>query len=196
MRFCVKDGEIKNLPVNGNKVVIGQAEDLKKLGNFQCGDMAYFANCENKWFLDPDGKWMPASGNKPTEGALTIQPMKGTDVVFEHTVSDLQTGVFVGTAKIEGTLSYVSTGALPDLWGAGHFLALQFGGTAFERAEHIWVGLDPTQGSGLADVIHDDERAGVFKITNTLQRFKAIVDYGNYTEAYDLDLSGLTLAAE
>lgn len=127
-------------------------------------------------------------------GLLTVGPMDADAQVWGHTISDLQEGVMVGEDKILGTLKYVSTGTLATDWGAGNFMALQFGGDAFDNAQHIWVGLDPSAGSGLQDVLPDPEKSGVFKVTSKAQKFKVIVDFGTYTETRDYDLSGLTLA--
>ena len=141
-------------------------------------------------FYVKDGKLFPIE-------YLEVTAMDADKTVFEHAVSDLQTGLFVGHEKIVGTLNYVSTGALPAVWGAGHFMALQFGGSAFEKAKHIWVGMDPTGGSGLVDVIEDPDKSGVFKVTNTIQNFVAVIDYGGgYTKTLTFDLSGLTLGAQ
>ena len=138
-------------------------------------------------FYKKDGKLFPVEH-------LSVAPMAGTDTVFGHTVSDLQENVFVGNGKIVGNLKYVSSGALATDWGAGNFLALQFSGGAFTNAKHIYVGLNPTVGSGLVDVIADPDRNGVFKVTNKIQEFTVVIDYGEYSETLVFDLSGLTLA--
>ena len=141
-------------------------------------------------FYKRDGKLYPIE-------KLTVAPIASDATVFGHTVSDLQTGLFVGRGQIVGTLKNVTTGALPAEWGAGNFMALQFGGEAFDKAQHIYVGMDPTAGFGLVDVIADPDKSGVFKVTNKIQNFVAVIDYGNgYTETLTFDLSGLTLATE
>ena len=57
---------------------------------------------------------------------VTVEAEEGSTVVFGHTVSDMQTDITVEGDAIYGTLHYVATGALPDVWGAGHFLTLKF----------------------------------------------------------------------
>ena len=140
-------------------------------------------------FYLKDGKLFPIEH-------LTVNPMAGTDTVFGHTVSGLQTGLFVGNGKIVGTLLYVSSGTLATDWGAGNFMALKFDGDAFAHAKHIYVGLNPSMSSGLVDVIADPDKNGVFKVTNKVQNFVVVVDYGTYSETMEYDLSGLTLNAE
>lgn len=140
-------------------------------------------------FILKDGKLFPSEH-------LTVNPMAGTDTVFGHTVSDLQDGLFVGNGKMAGTLKYVSTGALATDWGAGNFMALKFDGDAFAHAKHIYVGMNPTVSFGLVDVMPDPDRTGVFKVTNKIQEFVAVIDYGTYSETLTFDLSGLTLNAE
>ena len=141
-------------------------------------------------FYLKDGKLFPLE-------ALTVEPMAGTETVFGYTVSDLQTDVFVGHNKIVGTLKKITSGSLPAVWGDGNFIALKFSGSAFDKAKHIYVGMNPTAGFGLVDVSEDPDRAGVFKVTNKLQEFVAVLDYGNgLTETITFDLDGLTLETE
>lgn len=107
----------------------------------------------------------------------------------------MQTDLFAGNGKIVGTLSKVTSGALVDTWGEGHFMALKFDGPAFQNAKGIFVGMEPSVSSGLANVLKDPDRSGVFKVTNKIQYFKIVVDYGAFTKTYLYDLSGLTLAS-
>lgn len=127
---------------------------------------------------------------------ITVAAMEPTDTLFGHTVSDLQTDLFAGNGKIVGTLKKVTTGALATDWGAGHFMALKFGGSAFNNAKAIYVGLEPSVSSGLANVLPDPDRNGAFKVTNKIQNFKIVVDYGTHKKTYLYDLSGLTLSNE
>ena len=125
---------------------------------------------------------------------LTVAPVAGTSTIFGHTVSDLQTDLFAGNGKIVGTLKKVTTGSLATTWGEGYFMALQFDGPAFEKAINILVGMEPSVSSGLANILTDPDRNGVFKVTNKIQYFKIVVDYGSHAETYLYDLSGLTLS--
>lgn len=125
---------------------------------------------------------------------FTVQPMAASESIFGHDVSDLQTDLFAGNGKIVGTLKKVTTGALATTWGPGHFMALQFDGPAFKNAIGIYVGMEPSVSSGLANVLTDPDRNGTFKVTNKIQYFKVVIDYGLHAETYLYDLSGLTLA--
>lgn len=119
--------------------------------------------------------------------------------MFGHTVSDLQTGVAVsGTAstgfKITGTLHETTTGALPEYWGAGYFLALKFS-DADPHAESLKAGLDPSEGSGLLEL--DEDMNGVWKITDKdEQKFVTLVSDGSTGNATrtEYDLSDLVLS--
>ena len=144
---------------------------------------------------DPDSIYVATVVDEGGTPDLTIKALPNTVDLWGNDSDDLQTGIMVGDGKILGSLKYLSTGALATDWGAGNFLALQFGGDAFDNAEHIYVGVDPSAGSGLMDIISDPDRASVTKITDKNgQKFKVIVDYGTYTEVKTFDLSGLTLA--
>lgn len=129
--------------------------------------------------------------------SATLSPESGTSTVFGHTVSDLQTDVAVNatTNKITGTLNYVDSGALATDWGEGYFLVLKWSGLD-EHTDKLWVGLNPSEGSGLIECFDDPDRNGVFKITDKdKQKFVLIQGaegYGNTRQTFDL--SGLTLA--
>ena len=105
----------------------------------------------------------------------------------------MQSGISVSDNAITGTLKYLSSGQLVTDWGAGNFLALKFSGTD-PRATSVKVGLAPSEGSGLVELIDDPDQNGVFKITNKdVQKFKVVVSDGTNTTVQTFDLSGLTV---
>lgn len=78
-------------------------------------------------------------------------------------------------------------------WGAGNFLALKFSDIP-ATATSVKVGLEPSQGSGLVELINDPDKNGVFKITNKfVQKFKVVTTDGTETTEQLFDLSGLTI---
>ena len=82
------------------------------------------------------------------------------------------------------------------VWGEGNFLALQFDDWD-ETADHVYVGLDPSYGSGLVDVINDPDKNGVWKITDKdAQRFIVKVTKGTDQRVKSYNLSGLTLQSD
>lgn len=99
------------------------------------------------------------------------------------------------TNKITGTLKYVDSGALAQDWGEGYFLVLKWSNLDAHTSK-LYVGLNPSEGSGLVECFEDADRNGVFKITNKdAQKFVLIqkaTGYGDTKQEYDL--SGLTLA--
>lgn len=116
-------------------------------------------------------------------------------VLFDTPVADIQDGVMVSGGGITGTLKYLSdpTNPLVAHWGEGNFLALKF--TDFVAGlTSVKVGLDPSEGSGLVEIIDDPDRNGVFKITNNIQQnFKVVATDGNKTVTETYDLAGLVL---
>lgn len=87
----------------------------------------------------------------------------------------MQTDVVVTGNKITGTLKKLTTGPLPDYWGEGYFIALDF--TNIPDGATVLVGLDPTQGSGYLPL--DEDHNGVFKITDKdAQTFNVITEKG------------------
>ena len=117
-------------------------------------------------------------------------------------MSDLQTDVAVNGNKITGTLKYVSEGQLPSAFGAGNFLVLKWSDID-THATSLKVGLVPSEGTGLVEVIDDPDANGAFKITDKDgQRFVMLSSAGGYgTSGYSdllqkFDLSGLVLEEE
>lgn len=110
----------------------------------------------------------------------------------------MQTSLAVNNGAITGTLKYLSgSNAITDVWGEGNFMCLDFNSTDFSDLTSVLVGLDPSQGSGLVEIIDDPDKNGVFKITNKdTQVFKIVAtDSDNNTSTVTYDLSGLTLEA-
>ena len=135
----------------------------------------------------PDHDGSPISDLAP----LTVAGKQGSATIFGHTVSTLQTGVSVADGRISGTLKYVSSGSLPDVWGAGNFLALDFS-NADESATAHFVGLSPSKGSGLVQL--DSDMDAAFKIADPAVQTLLVIssnDAGSTTKTYDL--SGLVL---
>lgn len=64
-----------------------------------------------------------------------------------------------------GTIKYLSSGSLVDTYGAGNFMALRFKDIP-EDATSVKVGMDPSEGTGLVELIDDPDKNGAFKITN------------------------------
>ena len=125
---------------------------------------------------------------------LTVGAEAGTTVVFGTSVSDIQSDVAISANNnITGTLKYIDSGEIADYWGAGNFIALKFTNLDPD-ATSVKVGLDPSEGSGLVEIINDPDKNGVFKITNKdTQVFKVVQTNGAKTHVQTFDLSGLVL---
>ena len=78
----------------------------------------------------------------------------------------MQSDVVVSDTAITGTLEYIENFAESGpLAGDGYYLALKFSNID-DRATSVMVGLDPSQGSGMAELITDPDKNGVWKITD------------------------------
>lgn len=108
----------------------------------------------------------------------------------------MQTGVTVDNTnlKITGSLNFIEGGLAQSgpLAGDGYFMALEFDDFPAD-ATHIKVGMYPSYGSGLVDVIDDPDRNGVFKVHDTNQKFAVETTDGEETVIKYYDLSGLSL---
>ena len=114
--------------------------------------------------------------------------------VFEIPVSDIQkSDVAVTGNNIAGTLKFMTEGALAEHWGEGNFLVLKLSNIP-AGATSVKVGLDPSMGSGLVEIINDPDKNGAFKITNkNNQKFVVQTTVGEKVTTEYYNLSGLTL---
>ena len=118
----------------------------------------------------------------------------GDVTLFGTKVSDMQEDVVVGDDEIVGTLKYLDSGDLVTTWGAGNFMALNFVDNDFSKYSSVRVGMDPSQSSGLVEIINDPDKNGVFKVTNKdTQVFKIVSTDAETGEinTQTFDLSGL-----
>ena len=139
-------------------------------------------NC-NRWY-------------KPLKG-VTVEAEDGSTEIFGTLTSDIQSDVDVTGEAITGTLHYIDEGALATDWGAGNFLVLKFSAEDWNDYTSVKVGLTPSEGSGLVEVINDPDKNGVFKITDkATQKFTVVATDGEYTRTTYYDLSGLTVESE
>lgn len=99
---------------------------------------------------------------------------------------------------VTGTIKYFDTpGAIVDYWGAGNFLAFKISGID-SNATSCKVGLYPSEGTGLVEIIDDPDKNGIAKLSTTLkQKFKVVqTDAAGHKNIQLFDLSGLTLEKE
>ena len=129
---------------------------------------------------------------------VKIAPEDPTVELFDTLVSDMQTGVSVANKKITGTLHFIEGGLATSgpLAGDGNFLALKFSAADWSKFTSVKVGLDPSAGTGLVEIINDPDKNGVFKIADVDQVFKVVATDGIDTTTTVYDLSGLTLETE
>lgn len=121
----------------------------------------------------------------------------GSTVLFGKAVSDLQENVIVADGAITGTLKYVtgytefsSDPALQE----GNYLAVNLANNDYSQFSSVRIGLDPSAGSGLVEIIEDPDKNGVFRISNTSQKFKIVsTSVDGIVNTQEFDLSGLTL---
>lgn len=106
----------------------------------------------------------------------------------------MQENIEIADGKITGTLKFIEGGIAQSgpLAGDGNFLALQFSDIPAD-ATSVKVGLNPSQGTGLVELLGDPDLNGVFKITdNETQVFMIVITTPRGTETITYDLSELT----
>lgn len=112
-------------------------------------------------------------------------------------MSDLQENLSVTDERIVGTLKYLDEGSIAGYWGNGNFMALDLSDNDYDGLTSVMVGMEPSEGSGLQELIEDEEKAGVFKVTDKdSQTFKVVSTDGTSSLTQTFDLSGLTTQGE
>lgn len=101
--------------------------------------------------------------------------------------------------KITGTLHFIEGGLAPSgyLAGDGNFLALKFTATDWDAYDSVKIGLVPSAGAGMQELIEDPDKNAVMKIAGQIdgvpQRFKIVLKKGTKETTTIYDLSGLVL---
>ena len=126
---------------------------------------------------------------------VTVAPESGSTEVFGTLVSHMQSNVTVANGKIKGTLHYVNDGSQAAYWGAGNFLVLKLSDID-PTATSVRIGLQPSAGSGMMEILGDPDMNAQLKITDKKQKVKVISSNGFRTNVQTFDLSGLTLETE
>lgn len=118
--------------------------------------------------------------------------------IFEVPVSSIQSGVSVDGNEFKGTLKWLDgDNAITDAWGDGNFLAFDLSGNNFTGLTSVKVGLVPSAGTGLVEIINDPDKNGIFKIANkNVQKFRIVQTDGINTKTQDFDLNELTVEGE
>ena len=126
---------------------------------------------------------------------MTVAPESQSSELFDHLVSSFQgADVAVSGNSIVGTLKFIEGGlaASGPLAGDGHFLALKFTNIDSD-ATSVKVGLDPSQGTGLVELINDPDKNGVFKIHDNNQVFKVVQKNATAEKVQIFSLANLVL---
>ena len=140
---------------------------------------------------DPEPSPEPEPESTPVI-KVTISPESSSSILFGTSVSDMQDGISIQNNTITGTLKKLTSGDLVTTWGEGNFIALKFSANDWSKYNSVKVGLNPSKGSGLVEIINDPDKNGAFKVTNKdNQKFEVNVD----GESTLYDLSGLVLEA-
>lgn len=71
-------------------------------------------------------------------------------------------------------------------------MALNMADNDYSDLESVLVGLNPSEGSGLVELINDPDKNGVFKVTNKDKQWFTVKESdGTNTRTDSYDLSGL-----
>ena len=118
--------------------------------------------------------------------------------VYEVPVSDIQSAdlAFNESGKVTGTSKYLKgTNPITAYWGEGNFLAFKVSDIP-ATAVSVKVGLIPSEGTGMVEIINDPDKNGIFKIADKSQKFAIVTSDGENTHTKYYDLSSVVLEAD
>lgn len=120
---------------------------------------------------------------------VIVLPMGQSETIYNEAVSNMQGADFqlVNNAFI-GNVKKLTSGELPDYWGAGNFIALKF----------IIVDPDVTFSDvkvGIKNLVTlDGDLAAAIKIEDKTKPFRVVVNVDGNEYKYNYNLNGLVLA--
>ena len=128
--------------------------------------------------------------------SLSLKAESEEAKLFDVDVSDMMDGVSVTGSSVTGTLKYLSgSNAITDVWGEGYFFCFTLADNSFTGLDSVKVGVEPSQGSGLVEIINDPDKNGIVKIGDDVtQKFVILQTKGTTKKKQVYDLSGLVLA--
>ena len=140
-----------------------------------------------------DGVIVGTIGNFNDTLVVKAEPAGGK--LFEVDVDDMQSGISFGNGKVTGTLKYLSgSNAITDVWGEGYFLCFNMTDSTWTGYTSVKVGVTPTAGSGLAEIINDPDKNGFVKVSDKAQQLFTIVSTkGGVTKTKAYSLASLVL---
>ena len=126
--------------------------------------------------------------------AFTLKPESAESKLFEVPVSDMQSWLLIQENRIQGTIKYLSgSNPITDYWGEGYFVAFKVFAKDWSQYTSVTIGLEPSAGSGPAEIINDPDKNGIFKVTNKDgQKFVITATDGTQTITQKYDLSALS----
>lgn len=75
----------------------------------------------------------------------------------------------------------------------GNYLALNLAGNTYTGLTSVKVGLEPSYGSGLVEIINDPDKNIVLKIANKNQKVKVVQTDGQFTKYQVFTLTDIVL---
>ena len=124
---------------------------------------------------------------------LTVEAADAALDLWGTAVSEIQDEITVEGNQITGKLYEQLEGQIVTDWGPGYFIALHLDDIDTD-ATSVLVGLDPSKGSGLIEIIEDPDKVAMCKIDSIkAQAFKVIQTDGTVKLTQAFSLSGLTL---
>ena len=128
---------------------------------------------------------------------ITIKPCAQSESQYGVSVANIQSAdtAILGNSEMTGTSKFMSaSNNITDVWGKGNFLAVKFEADDWSKYTSVKVGLEPTAGSGPAELIGEDDKSATFKVADPkTQKLVITATNRTHTDRQELSLKGVTL---
>ena len=109
-------------------------------------------------------------------------------------MTDIQEDVTISGNSIKGKLKYLDTGDIVTETGAGYYIALDLSDNDFTELTSVKVGMSPSAGSEMVELVGETNQYGAFKVSNKFnQKFVIVQTDGTNTKTQTYDLSQLEM---
>lgn len=143
---------------------------------------------------NPNSLWIATVTDGDKLPDLTLKGVT-SGTMFEVPIGDIQENVTVDGDEVHGTLKFLEgDNAITNVWGDGNFFAFDLSDNNFTGLTSVKVGVVPSAGSGLVEIISDPDKNGIAKISDkNVQKFRIVQTNGTVTKTQDYDLNELTV---
>ena len=148
---------------------------------------------------NPNGLFIATVTDDDSLPDIKVTPVPQSGTQYGVSVANIQSAdtAILANKEMTGKSKWMATGNnITNYWGAGNFLAVNFTvpNDDWTRYTSVLVGLEPSAGSGFAQLIGEDDKSATFKVADPKnQKLVILASDGVHTDRQEISLKGVTL---